>query len=300
LLGVAAGGGLPQWNCGCANCRDAGQGRIKPLTQSSVAVSDDTGNWVLINVSPDVAAQIRLYPDLQFQPKSSGLRDSPISEILLTNADLDHVLGIFSLREGKALRIHSPAAVRHTLDTSLNLTSVMNTFCGITWYEPPQDNFQPLAREKGKETTLAYRAIPLPGKPPLFDVSTPAQGLHSVAYQIEDRKTGGRLLVAPDVSAITDTLLQAMQESDAVIFDGTFWSEDELSALKPGGRTATDMGHVTIKDTSMSLLRSLKARHKIYIHINNTNPVLSPRSPERASVEAAGIQIGHDGLEFAI
>jgi pyrroloquinoline quinone biosynthesis protein B len=291
---------LPQWNCGCPNCRAASLGQIKSLTQSSVAVRDNTGAWSLINASPDLAAQIRIYPDLRPNPESAELRGSPISEILLTNADLDHVLGIFSLREGKKLHIHALEAVRQTLDTCLNLTPVMNAFCGVAWHEPSYADFVPLMREGGKESALAFRAIQLPGKPPLFDVPAHANGVHSVAYQIRDRSTGGCLLVAPDVSAFSEPLIRAMRESDAVILDGTFWSEDELLQLKPGSKTATNMGHVTIKDASLSLLQSLKAKYKIYLHINNTNPVLSPNSPERASVEAAGVLVGYDGLEFVI
>ena len=254
--------------------------------------------WTLINASPDVTAQIRGCEDLQ--PEAGELRGTPISEILLTNADLDHVLGLFCLREGRKLQVHAPQTVRDTLDAGLNLTPMMNAFCGIAWHEPPAVNFGPIEREDGRRSALEYRALKLPGKPPLFATKERTDGTHSVAYQIVDRDTGGRLLVAPDVAACTETLMQAMRESDAVIFDGTFWSEDELLRLKPGSRTATQMGHVTMADTSLSILRSLQARHKVYTHINNTNPVLSPASPERALVEAAGIVIGRDGLEFVV
>jgi pyrroloquinoline quinone biosynthesis protein B len=289
---------LPQWNCSCWNCRDARLGHIPTLTQSSVALSDDAGSCFLINASPDLPVQIEAWRNLQ--PNSGTVRNNPVSRVLLTNADLDHVLGIFSLREGERLHIHATAAIRKSLDAGLHLTPVMNSFCGIDWCEPPETDFAPLVQQEGKPTALVYRAIRLPGNPPLFDPLPRVDGVHSVAYHFMDRNTGGRLLLAPDVAGCTEALVHAMRESDAVILDGTFWSEDELMRLKPGSRTSSEMGHITIKDTSLPLLKSLGARHKIYIHVNNTNPVLSPNSPERALVEAAGVQVGQDGLEFAI
>jgi pyrroloquinoline quinone biosynthesis protein B len=142
--------------------------------------------------------------------------------------------------------------------------------------------------------------IPLPGKPPPFAKKISPRGVHSVAFQFLDRRTGGRLLVAPDVCAVTPALLKAMNTSDAILFDGTFWSRDELSGVKSTKRNADDMGHVTIKDVSLELLGKSPARHKIYLHINNTNPVLAVDSPERAAVERAGIAVGRDGLEFEL
>ena len=134
----------------------------------------------------------------------------------------------------------------------------------------------------------------------MYDKNGNSCGPHSVAYGFLDRRTGGRLLVAPDVGAWNDSLIDAMQASDAILFDGTFWSGDELSRIKANGRTAAEMGHLTIRDDSLARLRKLPARHKIYIHINNTNPVLSPSSPERQAVESAGVTVGYDGLEFEV
>jgi pyrroloquinoline quinone biosynthesis protein B len=296
LLGAAAGGGLPQWNCGCRNCCDARFEKIPPLTQSSVAVQDVSGDWFLINASPDLASQIRASPDLQ--PATGTLRGSPISGVFLTNADLDHVLGLWSLREGEKLHIHATGTVRRTLEESLNLTAIMESFCGLVWHEPSETAFTPVLRPNGEQSSLVYRAIKLPGNSPLFDRTRYPDGTHSIAYYIMDRNTHGRLLVAPDVAKCNEALTGAMREADAVLFDGTFWSEDELVRIKTKGRTASEMGHITIKDSSLSLLGSLPAPRKIYIHVNNTNPVLCPHSPERIAVDAAGILVGHDGLEF--
>lgn len=218
--------------------------------------------------------------------------------MLLTNADLDHVLGLLSLREGAKLHIYATKTVQETLEQSLHLTSILDAFCGVSWHEISQSDPIPLTQTNGKESSLSVRAIHLPGEKPLFAGNINSSDGHSVAYHIADRQTGGRLLVAPDVARSNEHLNQAMMESDAVIFDGTFWSEDELQRVKPGARTATEMGHMTIKESSVALLASLPARHKIYTHINNTNPILSPDSPARAAVLAANLQIGYDGLEF--
>jgi pyrroloquinoline quinone biosynthesis protein B len=147
---------------------------------------------------------------------------------------------------------------------------------------------------------LLYRAIELGGDPPPFAKAAPRGAAQSVAYQFKDPRTGGRLLVAPDVGGLNDGLREALSCSDAVLFDGTFWSGEELRGVKSNAPKASEMGHVTIEDCSLRLLSQLAARRKIYIHINNTNPILAPGSPERAAVESAGVVVGSDGLEFEL
>lgn len=284
---------MPQWNCACLNCQDARRGRIPSRTQSSVAISEDGQRWFLVNASPDLPVQTRMYPDLQPAPHS--LRNSPITDVLLTNADLDHVLGLLSLREGDRLKIHATGAVRDALTHYLGVAPVLDVFCGASWHEPPVGEFAPVF-----SGNLQYRSIVLPGAPPPFATGMSASGAHSVAYQFLDKRTGGRLLVAPDVAGVNGGLREALTISDAVLFDGTFWSDNELSLVKSTARTAAAMGHVAIEGGSLDLLRKLGARRKIYFHINNTNPILSPDSPERAAVESAGITIGYDGLEFEL
>lgn len=252
----------------------------------------------MVNASSDLRAQISACSDLQ--PDPASLRGTPISGILLTNADLDHVLGLLTLREGGRLQIHATNAVRDTLEERLGLGAILEVFCGVDWHEPPQGEFGQLAGIDGEKGSLVYRAIKLPGGPPAFARGRHPDGAHSVAYYIMDRITGVRLLVAPDVGGWNAALTEAMVESDAVLLDGTFWSGDELSRIKAKAPTAAEMGHVTIRDHSLAVLGKLRASHKIYIHINNTNPVLSPGSPERAAVAAAGIVVGYDGLEFEI
>ncbi len=218
----------------------------------------------------------------------------------MTNADLDHVLGLFLLREGDSLPIHATPAMRETLAKGLRLETLLNCYCGAEWREPSLKDFVPLHTRKGKASGLSCRAIPLAHAQPLYFREGTTDGVQSVAYEIKDGRTGGKLLVAPDVESVTPEFMVAMQDADAVLFDGTFWSNDELQQIKGAPRTALEMGHLPIQTHSLKILRGLPARHKIFLHINNTNPILRPDSAERAEVEAAGITVGHDGMELEI
>ena len=289
---------MPQWNCNCANCHQARAGRLAPATQSGIALSADGLSWFLVNASPDLRVQIEAFPGLH--PSGPSSRHSPIEAVLLTNADLDHVLGLLLLREGDSLPIHATHAVRETLIKGLRLEMLLGSFCGVTWHEPPLGSFSPLPSRTGKASGLSYRALALANAKPLYFQESSAEGAQSIAYEIRDERTGAKLLIAPDVERITPEFLNALREADAVLFDGTFWSNDELQRIKGGSRTALEMGHLPIQTQSLEVLRELPARHKILLHINNTNPVLRPGSPERAEVEAAGITVGHDGLELEL
>jgi pyrroloquinoline quinone biosynthesis protein B len=289
---------LPQWNCSCDNCLQARQGAIHPRTQSSVALSADGQRWFLINASPDLRAQIEAFSGLQPSPDTP--RNTPIEGVLLTNADLDHVLGLFLLRESSQLHIHAPKPVFEVLHNDLRLIDTLKPFCRVDHHEPPTEKLAPLVMLGGQDSGLLYRAIPLSTKPPPFAVVTEAKGIQSVAYEIVDEETKGRLVVAPDVAKITPALLEAMQAADAILFDGTFWSNREFEKLTGKKRTASDMGHVPIQTGSLKVLRNLKARHKIYFHINNTNPILRPDSPERIKVARAGLSVSADGMELEL
>ncbi len=232
-------------------------------------------------------------------PSFVSPRNSPIAGVFLTNADLDHVLGLFALREGGRLDIFAPKAVQEPLAGPLGLKVVLDSFCGVAWHEP-QSSFMPVPTGNGQNSKLSYRAMALPGGPPLFASDLGSGGPHSVACQFLDTNTGGKLLVASDVAAVNPELQAALEDSDAILFDGTFWASDDLATIKPGARTPEQMGHVTIKDGSLDLLAKLPAQRRIYTHINNTNPILTAKSPERAAVESAGITVGHDGLEFEL
>jgi pyrroloquinoline quinone biosynthesis protein B len=274
ILGSAAGGGLPQWNCLCANCAAARKGEIAPQTQSSVAVRADDQRWFLVNASPDLPRQIESAPALQPQPGS--LRNSPIAGVLLTNADLDHTLGLLLLREQQTpVLVYASDATRSALDW---LELLLHPFGGSTWRTASGD-FNSLSNG------LAFRAIELH---------------KSNAFQLRDEVSGRAALVAPVVGELTAELRDAVNTSDLILFDGTFWNDDELRAVRRDARSAREMNHLPISDSSLALLRHSPARRKIYMHINNTNPILMPSSCERALVQQAGIEIACDGLEIIL
>ena len=210
------------------------------------------------------------------------------------------MLGVIALREGPKIPVHSTGAVRDTLVQHLGFDTVLGAFSGVDW-QPLDTNFAPLPFGDGSASGLQFRSLPLPGGPPRFvpGISASSEG-HSIALQLLDEQTGGILLVAPDVSALTSELSVALRDSSAILFDGTFWSDDELRLIHPTARTSREMGHLRIADGSLEALRSSPASTKIYLHINNTNPILAADSSERAAVEAAGIQVGTDGMEFTL
>ena len=274
ILGSAAGGGLPQWNCACPNCIAARAGKILQQTQSSLAISGDDERWFLINASPDLAQQIERTPALQPRPNSP--RNSPIAGVLLTNADLDHALGLLLLRQRETpLVVYATDETRAALDW---IDMVLERFCGVEW-RPVSRDFDLFSKR------VAFRSISLP---------------KSIALQFRDESSNASALIAPAAGGLNDELQDAVKTSDLVLFDGTFWKDDELLAFRPGARRAREMNHLPIVDGSIDLLRHSPARRKMYIHINNTNPILMPGSPERAQVERAGIEIACDGLEIAL
>jgi len=276
ILGSAAGGGLPQWNCACVNCNAARTRTIEPQTQSSIAISGDSEEfqgWWLINASPDLAAQIECTPALH--PRTAP-RSTPIAGILLTNADIDHVLGLLLLRQQeKPVVVYAADETRSALAW---LDCILAQFCGIEWRKISAD-FQLL------NGGITFRAIQLP---------------HSTAFQFRDNLSGTIALIAPSVGIMTHELRDAIHSSDVLIFDGTFWSDEELAAVRPGARSARAMKHLPISEGSLDPLRQSPASRKIYTHINNTNPILMPGSPERAQLQQAGIEIARDGLEIVL
>jgi pyrroloquinoline quinone biosynthesis protein B len=302
LLGTAAGGGFPQWNCSCALCAEvrAGSSRLLPRTQSGVAISADGERWFLLNASPDLGAQIESFPPLQ--PQERPARNSPIQAVLLTNADLDHTLGLMLLREGGRLRVHCSPPVRESLTSGFSVAALLDSFCGIEWFDAPENSVPLLCRDNSP-SGLRYSSFPVPGKPPRYmqDKASPMQE-HAVGYRFVDERTGGRMLFVPDVAAIEAGLIPRLSDCDLLLFDGTFWSEREMHERCGIDISAGQMGHVPVsgEEGSLKILAGLLAKNKIYIHINNTNPILLEDSPERAAVAAAGVQVGRDGMEFTL
>jgi pyrroloquinoline quinone biosynthesis protein B len=302
LLGTAAGGGFPQWNCNCNNCRGVRSGLVHACarTQSCVAISADSTHWFLLNASPDIRIQIEAFSPLT--PPDTGRRGSPIAAVLLTDADLDHTLGLFLLREGLPQTIYSTSTVRSALTEGLSLLPVLSSYCGVQWREASSVD-TPLLYADGSSSGIRYKAFSLPDKPPRYMRDHVAAGTGDrIGYFFQDEKTGGRLVFMPGVSALHSSLLPYLQECDALLLDGTFWDEQEMQNAVGATTSASQMGHLPVGGASGSLeqIAALPIRHKIYTHINNTNPMLIDDSPERMAVEAAGVTIGWDGLEIQL
>lgn len=298
VLGSAAGGGFPQWNCGCPNCVAVREGRpgYLPRTQDSLALSAgaESGRFVLVNASPEILTQIQRTPALW--PR--GPRHSPIAAIVLTNGDMDHVLGLFSLRESWPLALYITASVRRGLEESAFIRT-LRRFDGqlqIRELELGRRRVE-LADAAGEPLDLAVVASPMAGKLPVHFVGhAQASSEDNVALTFNDR--AGRSLLYAAAGASAEASLDGC---DAVLFDGTFYREDELVALGLSKSYARDMAHVPIDGPQGSLARLSGApARRIYTHINNTNPILAPDSAERRRVEEAGWEIAYDGMEILL
>ncbi|HEU4368169.1 MAG TPA: pyrroloquinoline quinone biosynthesis protein PqqB [Methylomirabilota bacterium] len=295
VLGSAAGGGFPQWNCGCANCRGvrAGSLRAAARTQECVAVSADGAAWLLLNCSPEIRAQIESFPGLH--PR--GPRDSPIAAILLTNGDLDHCLGLLSLRESHPLVVYATEPVRRGFVEDNVLYTTLERFPGqVTWRTLKAGHEVQIAG-------LALEPVAVPGKPPVhLERRAPADPEQNIGVRIRELATGHVLTYLSAAAAVTGDVRRAIDGADLVFFDGTFWSSDELPALGLGSKRAEDMAHLPVGGPTGSLtaLAGVRAGRRVYIHVNNTNPMLREDSAERAAVTAAGWEVAWDGMEVRL
>ncbi|HEX4339312.1 MAG TPA: pyrroloquinoline quinone biosynthesis protein PqqB [Polyangiaceae bacterium] len=300
VLGSAAGGGFPQWNCGCPNCAGVRSGSIaaSPRTQESVAVSRDGRSWFLLNASPEIRQQIEGFASLH--PRSS--RDTPISGILVTNGDLDHCLGLLCLREWQRFSVYATARVRDGFARSV-FAKTLSRFDGqVTWRALEPGREEPLLLSSGEPSGLDVLAVAVPGKAPLHLADMGSSPEDNIALRIRDRERGVTLAYLPAAAGLSDGVTEVVRGADAVFLDGTFWSSDELVRLGASDKRAEDMAHWPIGgDTgSLAWLAGLAARHRVFIHINNTNPMLRDDSPERAAVEQAGVAVAFDGMELTL
>jgi pyrroloquinoline quinone biosynthesis protein B len=302
VLGAAAGGGFPQWNCGCPNCRGLRGGTIRAAarTQESVAVSADGAHWFLLNASPEIREQIERFPGLH--PR--GPRHSPIEALVLTNGDLDHTLGLLSLRESHPLAVYASEHVRVGFTEGNVLYRTLERFPGqVTWRPLKLGREEALAGVDGRESGLFVEAVAVPGKLPIhLETIAAPDPEDNIGLRIREASTGRRLAYFPAAGGLTDTVRDALADADCVFFDGTFWASDELPALGLGTKRAEDMAHLPVGGAggSLAALRGLTARRRVYIHLNNTNPLLRDGSPERQVAEAAGWEIARDGMEVTL
>jgi pyrroloquinoline quinone biosynthesis protein B len=290
VLGSAAGGGSPQWNCGCPVCTAVRAGAAPVRTQSSVAVSADRRRWFLINASPDVRTQIEAFPGLH--PR--GDRTTPLAAVLLTDAELDHTLGLLLLREARDLRLYATPAVHKTLYDGSGVLRTLERYCPVEWRAVDPGVDLPLAEG------LSCRAFDVPTtKRDRF--GTGAGPGRVVGYRL----TGGdgrTLVYLPGVQALTPALCAEIAGCDCLLIDGTCWADDELVRLGLAGKTSREMGHLPIDgpDGSLARLRSLGIGRTIFVHMNNTNPILLPDAPERRIVRDCGMEVAMDGLEVRV
>ena len=304
VLGSAAGGGFPQWNCSCPNCSSLRGGSVnaRPRTQAQVAVSSGPSSWFLLNASPDLRQQILATPELSVTSSSPG---SPISTILLTSAEVDCVMGLLHLREFHPLHIYSTLSVRRILTEENSLFRVLTrSNPPVRWDTLPLDRLIPLVAPSSPSAKDGFfcKAVPLLGGFPDY-VSDLLKGSFPpeeavIGLQLVHKEK--RFLYAPSVSGLAEDWQRSVDESDLALLDGTFWKDDELIQAKRSRRTARDMGHLPLSGERGLLKRPFRLgkTKRVIIHINNTNPVLNEESPEHRAVREAGWEIAYDGMEF--
>lgn len=316
ILGSAAGGGFPQWNCVCGNCRSlragtfAGKARSQTQIAISAGSSSEDKSWFLLGASPDLRSQIEATRDLHpRQPtgKNTGkndVRQSPIAGAVLANADVDHVLGLLLLRELQPLRVHTTDSVRRILCEDNSMFAMLQRIPDqVTWSIFEAGTVLPLCNSAGEDSGIRCRALSLGTHYPAY-VSAPRQselnpGEASLGLILEP-SSGKRLAYMPAVPRIDDALLSELESANVLLFDGTFWSDDELIRIQRSGQTARQMGHVPVSspEGSLAKLAGLRRPRKIYLHINNTNPMLNEAGPEYREVRDAGWEIAEDGWWF--
>ena len=303
ILGSAAGGGFPQWNCSCRNCRSlrAGTLRAKSRTQTQVAVSDDGRAWFLLNASPDLRMQIERAPVLQ--PRD-GIRDSPISGVLLTSADLDQIAGLLSLRELQPFRVYCTPSLQRIVREDNSAFGMLNRVPRqVCWTNvSPGDRF-PLLDVDGVAVGISCEAFSLADRYPMYvsqERVAELKGDEALLGVILTGSSGTRLAYLPAVPKISDELLRFVESADVLLFDGTFWSDDELIQVQGSGATAREMGHVPVSgaDGSLQLLAGVRRPRKIFVHVNNTNPMLNESGPEYRELWAAGWELAEDGWQL--
>ncbi|MGQ4878120.1 pyrroloquinoline quinone biosynthesis protein PqqB [Billgrantia sp. LNSP4103-1] len=304
VLGAAAGGGYPQWNCNCSLCLGLRDGNLEatPRTQSSIAISSDAERWFLCNASPDIRAQLAANRELH--PRQVP-RDSGISGVVLMDAQIDHTTGLLSLREGCPFDVWCTPNVHQDLTRGFPLFTMLEHWGGLNWHPIGID-------EKHLEANLEVPACPgltftavalssnAPPYSPRRGATTPGD---NIGLLIEDRERGTRLFYAPGLGRLDDRVRGFLRQADCVLLDGTLWHDDELIRAGVGQATGADMGHLALAGAD-GLLEELDAlprtTRRVLIHINNTNPILDERSAERATLVEAGIEVAFDGMRLEI
>jgi pyrroloquinoline quinone biosynthesis protein B len=298
VLGAAAGGAFPQWNCACQQCQRLREGTFtgKPRTQAQVAISEDGVAWTLLNASPDLRIQIEATRELW--PSGNSL-DSPIRSVVITAAEADTVAGLLSLREFQPLDIYATRSVLRILREDNSLFALLDRV-------PRQAVWKEIHPEVAFSVgQLRIQPFSLPGGFPGFVGAVRKSQLdarQAVLGLLIESESGGRMAYLPGVAKVEESWREWLDACDLLLFDGTFWTEDELCRVRGGGKPASDMGHLPLSGPcgSLAVLREIKCPRKIYFHINNTNPILDEASQAYAAVRAAGWEVAQDGMEIAL
>lgn len=300
VLGSGAGGGFPQWNCNCDNCRRLRNNEInaKPRSQSSIAISTDDKNWLLFNTSPDIRSQLEVFPAIQ--PKQ-GIRDTGIKAIILMDSQIDHTTGLLILREGEPLDVYCSDMVKQDLSTGFPLFNMLEDYCTINHHSIPVDGsgFTIDGIDDLRLYTHALSSKAPPYSPHRHD---PHEG-DNIGVIVEQISTGKKLYYSPGLGEIETHVLAAMQTADCLLVDGTFWTDDEMIQRGAGIKRAKDMGHMAQSGPG-GMIETLdgidQTTRKILIHINNTNPILDEDSEQRKTLDEHGIEVAFDGLEIIL
>ncbi len=293
ILGSAAGGGVPQWNCRCAVCElaRAGDPRVPSRTQSSIAVTADDEHWLLVNASPDIRQQIAATPALY--PRH-GARHSPIAAVLLTNGDVDHVAGLLTLRESSPFKLFATKSTRESVDAN-RIFSVANPDFVPRLQVAMDEPFEPVPG-------LRVDMFAVPGKVPLWleDETMKIGEATETTVGLDISANGRRLLYIPGCAEVTRPVKDRIAGADVLLFDGTLWTDNEMIEAGLGVKSARRMGHVPMSGAGGSLesLANADVARRVFVHINNTNPVLVSDSSERKHAEASGWEVGYDGMRI--
>lgn len=299
VLGSAAGGGFPQWNCNCANCTGVRQNTInaKTRTQSSIAISENGIDWVLLNASPDIRQQLF---DFKASQPNRQLRDTGIRSVILMDSQLDHTTGLLTLREGCPIDVWCTDMVHQDLSTGFPIFNMLKHWNGGLNHHliDPTQSFKVNSFDHLEFIPLIIRSAAPPYSPHRHD---PHDG-DNIALIIKDHKSNKQLFYAPGLGKIDQNLLNIMNESDCIMIDGTLWTDDEMQRCGVGSKTGKDMGHLYIdgEGGSLSYLDQLKQTRKILIHINNTNPILNEDSSEFAKLKAHHVEVAYDGMQIQL
>jgi len=300
ILGSGAGGGFPQWNCNCPNCRGLrSQGiRATPRTQSSITLSANGEDWILFNASPDIRAQLESFPTLQ---PARSIRDTAIRAILLVDAQIDHTTGLLLLREHTApWDIYCTAAVHEDMTSGYPIFNILGHFRGVNWHEVATDESRfTIPGADG----LVFTAVPLKSEAPPYSPhrhnTVPGD---NIGVRVENTETGKNLFYAPGLGQLEPHVRPYLEESDCLLMDGTLWTDSEMIRAGISDKHGSEMGHLDQSGRGgiMEIMNSLDRPRKILIHINNTNPILNEESAERAALSEAGIEVSHDGMEIEL